>query len=126
MIINPTGDFLIRIKNAVLAGRPDLSVPKNKQVVSVSKLLVRSKYLSRVEDNKDGTLTVFPERDGKKFKISGVRNFSRPGLRRYLRAASIPRPTRAGMVIISTSKGVMSGEEAKKKNLGGELLAEVW
>mgnify|MGYP001610406732 CR=1 FL=1 len=126
MIINPTGDFLIRIKNAILAGRPGLSVPKNKQVVAVSKLLLRKQYLSRVEDNKDGTLGVVLERQGKKFRIAGVRNFSRPGFRRYLRAASVPRPTRAGMVIISTSKGVISGEEAKKKNLGGELLGEVW
>lgn len=122
--------MLTRIRNAHLALLPVVELPHSKMKESIAAILMREGYIT--EFNVEGT----PLRRlklklkygvGRKAVIEGLKRISKPGLRRYVGATEIPRVLNGmGISIISTPRGVMSGNDARKQNLGGELLCFVW
>lgn len=126
MITDPVGDLFTRIRNIVTAGKTEVAVPYSRIKFEISQVLKEEGYVSEVKKVKN-MLIVNLATSHRKPVISGVRNISKPGLRIYRKADKVPQPLRgAGISIVSTPQGVMSGRQAKKKNLGGEILGEVW
>jgi small subunit ribosomal protein S8 len=126
---DPISDMLTRIRNAHRALLPALELPHSKLKESVAGILKKEGYLAdvTVEGKPLKKLKLKLKYQGKKGVIEGLRRVSSPGLRRYVGATEIPR-VRGGLgtAIVSTSQGVMSGTQARKNNLGGELLCYVW
>jgi small subunit ribosomal protein S8 len=126
---DPISDMLTRIRNAGRALLPAVELPHSRMKESVAKILKTEGYLAdvAVEGNKIKKLKIRLKYQGKKNVIEGLKRVSRPGLRRYVGATEIPRVLSGmGVSILSTPEGVMTGAQAKKKNLGGELLCYVW
>jgi small subunit ribosomal protein S8 len=126
---DPISDLLTRIRNGQRALRPSVEVPHSRLKESIAHLLKREGYLQdvSVEGKVLKTLKLRLKYEGKKGVIEGLRRLSRPGLRHYVGATEIPR-VRGGMgtAVLSTSRGIMTGNQARKNNLGGELLCSVW
>ena len=126
---DPISDMLTRIRNAHRALLPTVELPHSRLKESIAGILKKEGYIAEVgvEGQTIKTLKLKLKYQGKKGVIEGLRRISSPGLRNYVRATQIPR-VRAGLgtAIISTSQGVMSGTQARKNNLGGELLCYVW
>lgn len=118
------GDFLIRLKNASLAGIKEVVFPANKLVVEVAKTLKREGFLDEVEV-KGTALTVRLSIYKKKSVLQNVKVVSRPGLRIYINTDEIESTKTPEVLILTTPKGIMSGKEALKKRVGGELIAKV-
>ncbi|HEX3716659.1 MAG TPA: 30S ribosomal protein S8 [Verrucomicrobiae bacterium] len=123
-------DMLTRIRNASRALLPEVSMPHSKLKENIAKVLKKEGYVTDVAV--DGTksskvIKIKLKYAGRKSIIEGLRRISSPGLRRYTGSQDVPR-VRAGMgtSILSTSEGVMTGVQARKKNVGGELLCEIW
>ena len=126
MVTDIISCMLVDIKNHTLAGRADLEVPFSKTNVSIAKILEREGYLSKVHI-KDADKKQFIELSLGDKKLLDVKRVSRPGRRYYAKNNEIPRPKGgAGFVIISTNSGIMTGHEARKKGLGGEVICEVF
>ena len=128
MITSLSTDFLIRLKNGSRADRNTITAPLSKYCLSIAALVKRYGYIQdysvQAEDKK---ITVTLARHGNSPAISDVKLFSRPGRRIYEKAFSLPwGQSPSSLIIISTSAGVMSQKEAKKKGLGGEVLDEIW
>ncbi len=126
---DPISDMLTRIRNAGRALLPAVELPHSRMKESVAKILKSEGYVAdvAVEGNKIKKLKIQLKYQGKKGVIEGLKRVSRPGLRRYVGSTEIPRVLSGmGGSIVSTSEGVMTGAQAKKKNLGGELLCQVW
>ena len=133
MMTDPLADMLTRIRNANVAMHDDVSMPSSKLKEALAQILHKEGYISgfRVADRGDKpgkTLTIdmkySPERQR---VISGVKRVSTPGLRVYTKADRIPRVLGGlGVAIVSTSKGLMSDREARKRRMGGEVLCYVW
>lgn len=126
---DPIADMLTRIRNAQRAEIPAIELPHSKLKENVAAILKREGYVNEVgvEGATKKKLKVRLKYDGRKGVIEGLRRISRPGLRRYVAADEIPRVHNGmGTAIVSTSEGVMTGVQARKKNLGGELLCYVW
>lgn len=127
---DPIADLLTRIRNANMVGKTEIRVPTSKLKKVVAEQLVKNKYLAavKVEDGKPrGTLVVTLAKDGENCPINEITKVSKPGRRVYVAAADIPRVKQGrGIVLVSTSKGVMTGGEAVKNKLGGELLLKVY
>lgn len=126
LITDPTGDLFTRIRNIVMSGKTEVSVPYSRLKEDICKVLVKEGYLSEVKKvNTDLVLNLATTH--RKPVLSGLKNVSRPGLRIYRKSQEISRPLGgAGIAIVSTPEGVMTGREARKKRLGGEVLGEVW
>ena len=126
---DPISDMLTRLRNAGQAFLPEVKVPHSYIKEGVARLLKKEGYLSevQVETAPFKTLKLKLKYTGRKPVLEGSRRVSTPGLRRYVGATSVPR-VRGGMgtTILSTPEGIMTGTEARKKNVGGELLCEVW
>ena len=126
---DPIADMLTRIRNAQRAEIPVVELPHSKLKENVASILKREGYIHDlgVEGSNIKKLKLRLKYEGRKGVIEGLRRVSRPGLRRYVGADDIPR-VRGGLgtAIVSTSEGVMTGVQARKKNLGGELLCFVW
>lgn len=120
----PVGDFLIRLKNAVLADKKTLEVPLSRLVKEVAKALAKEKFLEEVSE-KEGRLFLRIAYHKKEPILSDIRLVSKPGLRVYMSAKEIGKKKGPSIFIISTPKGVMTSKEAIKKNLGGEVIAEI-
>jgi len=127
---DPIADLLTRIRNANMVGKTEVRVPTSKIKKVVAEQLVKNNYLAAVklEDGKPrGTLVVTLAKPGQNCPISEIARISKPGRRVYVAATEIPRvKSGRGIVLISTSQGVMTGYEAVKKKLGGELLLKVY
>lgn len=126
---DPISDMLTRIRNAHRALLPALELPYSKMKESIANILKREGYIAEfaVESKGAKKLKLKLKYDGRKGVIEGLRRVSSPGLRRYVGATAIPR-VRGGLgtAILSTSQGLMTGVQARKQNLGGELLCYVW
>ena len=126
---DPISDMLARIRNANRALLPGVEVPHSKIKESIASILKKEGYINdfAVEGKIPKTIKVKLKYQGKKSIIEGLKRVSSPGLRRYVGSTDIPR-VRAGMgvAVLSTSEGVMTGVQARKKNIGGELLCYVW
>jgi small subunit ribosomal protein S8 len=126
---DPIADMLTRIRNAGKALLPAVELPHSRMKESVAKILKSEGYVGdvAVEGNVIKKLKIRLKYQGKKNVIEGLKRVSRPGLRRYVGSTEIPRVLSGmGISIISTPEGVMTGAQAKKKNLGGELLCNIW
>jgi len=126
---DPISDMLTRIRNAGHALLPTVEIPHSKLKESIAQILKKEGYVADVGvDGKVAkTLKLRLKYQGKKSTIEGLRRISRPGLRRYVGATEIPRVLGGmGVAVISTPEGVMTGVQARKKNLGGEVLCYVW
>jgi len=126
---DPIADLLTRIRNAGKALLPAVELPHSRMKESVAKILKSEGYVTdvAVEGSVVKKLKIRLKYQGKKCVIEGIKRVSRPGLRRYVGSTEIPRVLSGmGVSIVSTSEGVMTGAQAKKKNLGGELLCYVW
>ena len=126
---DPISDMLTRIRNASMALQPATNIPHSKMKESIAGILKKEGYIAEysVEGTIPKTIKLKLKYDGKKGVIEGLRRVSKPGLRHYVGATDIPR-VRGGLgtAIVSTSQGLMSGQQARKNNLGGELLCYVW
>jgi small subunit ribosomal protein S8 len=126
---DPIADMLTRIRNAHNALLPGCDIPYSKIKESIAAILKKEGYINdfAVEGKPTKVLKLKLKYNGRKPVIEGIKRISTPGLRNYVGATEIPR-VRAGLgiSIISTSQGVMSGQDARKKNAGGEVLCHVW
>jgi small subunit ribosomal protein S8 len=122
-------DMLTRIRNASRALLPDVVVPHSKLKESIAHVLKREGYIAdvAVEGKLPKIIKLKLKYTGRKCVIEGLRRASSPGLRRYVGSQKVPR-VRGGLgtSILSTSEGILTGIQARKKNLGGELLCEIW
>ena len=130
-ITDPVADMLTRIRNANTAKHESVDVPASNLKKAIAKILLDEGYIKSYEVVEDGTQGVIRIQlkylAGKEKVISGLRRVSKPGLRVYAGAEDMPKVMRGlGIAIISTSKGVMTDKEARKQNVGGEVLAFVW
>jgi small subunit ribosomal protein S8 len=127
---DPIADLLTRIRNAVMVGKNEIRVPSSKLKVTVARELKKANYLSavKVESTKPrDTLVITINQPGENSTITELTRLSKPGRRVYARANDIPRIKNGrGMVLVSTSKGVMPGHIAVKQRLGGELLFKIY
>ncbi|MDB5164352.1 MAG: ribosomal protein [Candidatus Saccharibacteria bacterium] len=127
---DPIADMLTRIRNAISVRKSEILVPHSKVKESVAELLVKNGFLSKVEVNELGVgkmmkITIYSEDTNP--NITSIVRLSKPGRRQYANAGHIPTVKRGrGIVIISTSKGMMTGDEARQEHLGGELMCEVY
>lgn len=125
------GDFLTRIRNAQAARHEKVDVPASNMREGIAKVLKEQNYISNykvVKDGKQGMMRVYLKYDEEgKGSIGRMQRYSKPSRREYVKAKEIPN-IRAGygMSILSTSKGILSGGQAKEQNLGGELLCVIW
>lgn len=124
MVNYPVGDFLIKIKNAALARRKDVTVPHTKLVDAVSEILKKEKYLSEVK-KVDGNLMVKLTYLRKEPALVALKLISKPGKRVYVKAEVLRNHKGLSFFIVSTPSGIMTSKEAAKKNIGGEIVAEI-
>jgi small subunit ribosomal protein S8 len=127
MVVNdPVADMLARIRNAHLALHKDVRVPGSKVKADIARILQEEGYIEGYEQDGSELSLKLRYSDGNPL-ISGLKRISRPGLRVYTKAQEIPRVQNGiGICIISTSRGLMEGEAARRDNVGGELLCEIW
>ena len=127
---DPIADLLTRIRNAIAIGKNEIRVPTSKMKFTVAKELVRTGYLADAKTEKAvprDELIVTIAREGQNPTITEIARVSKPGRRVYARAADIPRvKSGRGVMLVSTSKGIMTGTEAIKNRLGGELICKVY
>ena len=126
---DPVSDLLTRIRNAGMARHAKVSIPHSKLKEAVVRILMAEGYVSDVglEGASPKQIVVTLKYAGRQPVIAGLRQISTPGLRRYVRSTEIPRVLGGmGVAVVSTPKGVMTGTEARKSNMGGELLCYVW
>ena len=127
---DPIADMLTRIRNANMALLPEVAMSHSNMRESIAKILKREGYIQDVAvEGKPGAknIKLKMKYQGRKGVIAGLRRVSTPGLRRYVGATEIPRVLGGmGISILSTPRGVLSGTEARKQNVGGELLAYIW
>ncbi|MCD6338220.1 MAG: 30S ribosomal protein S8 [Verrucomicrobia bacterium] len=126
---DPIADFLTRIRNGQRAERQTVDAPYSRLKEAIARILVQEGYLAgyEVEGEKVKTLRVTLKYQGRKGVIEGLQRVSKPGLRRYAKAAEAPRVLGGlGVAILSTSRGVMTDRQARKANVGGEVLCYVW
>lgn len=127
---DPIADLLTRIRNAALVGKTEVRVPTSKLKKIVAEQLVKNHYLAdvKLEDGKPrGTLVITINNNGENAAFTELARISKPGRRIYVSSADIPKVKQGrGIVLVSTSKGVMTGAEAVKNKLGGEVLLKVY
>ena len=123
-------DLISRIRNAVMVSKNEILVPTSKLKVAVVELLVKNGYLSSfdiIEAEPRGMLHIVINEPGTVARVSEITKVSKPGRRVYSSAEDLKAvKSGRGMLIVSTSKGLMTGKDAKKNHLGGEVLIRVW
>ena len=122
-------DMLTRIRNASRVLLPTVEVPHSRMKESIAQILKREGYVAEVSvaGKVPKTIKLKLKYEGKRSVIEGLRRISSPGLRRYVGATEIPRVRNGlGISVLSTSQGVMTGTQARKSNLGGELICYIW
>jgi small subunit ribosomal protein S8 len=127
---DPIADYLTRLRNAMRARHKRVDIPASNLKRALTKILVEEKFINgftEISDNKQGVLRVnFRTTDGIN-AISGLERLSKPGLRKYSSSQEIPRVLNGlGIVIISTSRGIMTDKKARALNVGGEVLCQIW
>lgn len=130
MVSDVIGDFIIRLKNAGAVGKKEVAVPYSKLRHAIADKLVAAGYIEKAEQQGkkvQKTLAVTLKYEGGKHSISGVKRVSKPGRRLYTKVADIHRVKFGhGHMILSTPAGILTSEEAKAQNVGGEQLFIIW
>ena len=124
-------DMLTRIRNANDAKHATVDIPASNMKKAIAEILVNEGYVKSfetIEDGKQGVIRITLKYQGNKQKVlRGIRRVSKPGLRIYTSCEDMPKVMKGlGIAIISTSKGIMTDKQARKENVGGEVLAFVW
>lgn len=129
-VTDPIADFLARVRNGARAQKPEVLIPYSKIKAEIARIFKEEGYISDYSVDTSGAhprIKVVNKLVDRSSAITGLRRISRPGLRRYVGADEIPRVLGGmGLAILSTSRGILSGREARKQKVGGELLAYVW
>jgi small subunit ribosomal protein S8 len=130
-VSDPIADMLTRVRNASRARHTEVVVPASRTKREIARILVEEGFIADVREEREGPAQLLRLElkyvDGKVPVVSGLKRISKPGLRVYARKTDIPRVLGGlGVVIVSTSKGIMTGSQAKQAQLGGEILAYVW
>ncbi len=130
-VTDPIADYLSRIRNAIKARRKEVVVPKSRMLAEITRILQEEGYIESFKalDRATQGQLVLGLKTGSRGQsaIAGLQRVSRPGLRRYSGRDEVPAVYRGlGITILSTSKGVMTGDAARKAGVGGELLCKVW
>jgi small subunit ribosomal protein S8 len=128
---DPIADMLTRIRNASLARHRDLTLPSSRMKREIARILVEEGFIESFSTSQDGIQEMLVLQlkyvEGRTPVVSGLKRISKPGLRVYARKTEIPRVLGGlGLVVLSTSRGIMTGQQARKLNLGGEVLCYVW
>ena len=128
---DPIADMLTRIRNGSKAGKKWIDVPASRLKKELARILAEEHFIEKykfVEDKKQGDLRLFLKYDHDEVPIiKGIKRVSKPGLRRYSPADELPRVLNGlGVAIVTTSNGVMTDREARKKGVGGEVICYVW
>ena len=130
-ITDTIADMLSRIRNANSAKHPTVDVPASNMKKQIAQILVDEGYIKSfrvIDDDKQGVIRItLKYTENKSQVITGLRRVSKPGLRIYSNSKDMPKVMKGlGIAIVSTSKGIMTDREARKNNVGGEVLAFVW
>jgi small subunit ribosomal protein S8 len=128
---DPIADMLTRIRNASLARHRELTLPSSRVKREIARILVEEGFIESFSTQQDGVQEMLILQlkyvEGRTPVVSGLKRISKPGLRVYARKTEIPRVLGGlGLAILSTSHGIMTGSQARKLNLGGEVLCYVW
>ena len=131
---DPIADFLTRIRNGIMAAHEDVVIPNSRLKAEIARILTEQGYIAGFDieaPNADHPGEVILVRlkytAERRSAISGLRRVSRPGQRRYVPATAIPKVQGGlGTAIVSTSRGVMTGHDARREGVGGELVARIW
>ena len=128
---DPIADLLTRVRNASLARHQEVVLPSSRVKTEIARILVEEGFIAsfdnRVDEGHEHLVLVLKYVEGKTPVVSGLKRISKPGLRVYARKTEIPRVLGGlGVAILSTSHGIMTGQQARKLNLGGEVLCYVW
>lgn len=131
MITDPISDLISRINNANKRYKEKVDIPASKIKEKIVQILEKEGYISsykKIEDYKQGILRIFLKYTPNKERcLIEIKRISKPGVRRYRKYNEIPKVYNGlGMIIISTSRGIMTDKEAREQHLGGELLCSVW
>lgn len=131
VMTDPIADFLTRIRNANSVNHEKVEIPASKQKKTLAEILKGEGFIKDyefIEDGKQGVLRLYLRYTADKQKvITGIKRISRPGLRVYANKDEVPRVLGGlGIAIISTSRGIMTDKEARKRGLGGEVICYVW
>ena len=131
VVTDTIADMLTRIRNASSMGYVDVTVPASNLKEDIAKILKEEGFIKdykvKSEDNKKNLELTLKYGNKKERVITGLKRISKPGLRVYVKSDEVPRVLNGlGIAIISTSKGLMTDKEARKQNLGGEVLAYIW
>lgn len=127
MVTDPIADFLVRLQNASMARKNEVSMPLSKMKQAMAEILAREGYIAEVGGKKNGTLSLLLLYKNGRPAIEGFKRISKPGRRMYMGVRDI-RPVKRGhgLLILSTPAGILSGKEAREKRVGGEALFEIW
>lgn len=128
---DPIADYLTRIRNAIQAGHRRVDIPASNLKKEMTQILYHQKYIRNyiiIEDGKQGIIRVFLKFDPEgKSVIQELRRISTPGRRRYVDVDHLPRvKNNMGIAMISTSRGILTERQAKRENVGGEVLCYIW
>lgn len=123
---DPIADLLIRLKNASAVSKNEVILAYSKHKKAILDVILREGFIDSVAEKTVKNFQVLVVGIGSK-KMSHIKRISKPGQRIYVGSEDIPRPLRGlGLIVVSTPVGVISGKEARKRNIGGELICEVW
>lgn len=127
---DPIADMLTRIRNAIVSDKETVEIPSSNTKKAIADILLEEGYVSDVkvvENGFNGNIVITLKYVDKKSVINGLERVSKPGLRHYAGVDNMPKVLGGlGIVILSTNKGIMTGKNAKKANVGGEVLCRVW
>ena len=130
VVTDPIADMITRIRNANRVKKEKLEIPSSKIKLEIARILKEEGYIMDYyykEDNKQGVIIVLLKYSGKQRTITNLKRISKPGLRVYVNKSDIPDVLGGlGISILSTSNGIMTGKEAKKRHFGGEVLCYIW
>ncbi len=127
---DPVADLITRIRNAIAVGKTEIRVPTSKLKFAVAEKLQKINYIEKVELEKAeprDILHIVINNEGENARINEISKVSKPGRRVYVSVEEIPKvKSGRGTVLVSTNKGIMTGQEALKNKLGGEVLVKIW
>ena len=127
---DPIADMLARIRNAAMVRKAEVVLPYSKAKAAIAQLLAANGFIQTVQESGEGTtktLILTLSTEGASSPITEITRLSKPGRRHYVRSQEIPVVRRGrGMVLVSTSKGLMTGADARTQGLGGELICKVY
>ena len=130
VVSDPIADMLTQIRNANKMRHISLTIPASKLKLEITRILKDEGFIRNYkykEDNKQGQLTIYLKYINKEKTVNNLKRISKPGLKVYAKKDEIPRVLGGlGIVILSTSKGIMTGKEALQRHLGGEVICYIW